>query len=74
VRPGIVVKEEDVCHVPVRINTTDSSLQFVKIFLVPLVMCFEVEAGNFITMVHGVLLKVGKSRLKIIETCGKITS
>jgi hypothetical protein len=38
------------------------------------VMCSEAEAGNFTTLVYCVLLNVGKSVLKITETCGKIAS
>jgi hypothetical protein len=30
-------------------------------------MCSEVEAGNFRTLVHGVLMNVGKSVLKMKE-------
>jgi hypothetical protein len=33
-----------------------------------LVMCSEVEAGNFTTMLHTVILNVGKSVLKVTET------
>jgi hypothetical protein len=71
VRLGIVVKEKDVFHVSVRTNCTDALSWFVQSFLVPLVMCFEVEAGNLATLVHSVLLNVGKRLLKMAETLDK---
>jgi hypothetical protein len=61
VRLGIVVKEKEVFHVLVRTKSVDALLQYVQSFLVLLVTCSEVEAGNFITLVYGVLLIVGKS-------------
>jgi hypothetical protein len=36
-----------------------------------LVMCSEVEAGNFTFLVHSVLLNVGESVLKLTETSWK---
>jgi hypothetical protein len=71
VRPGIVVKEKDVFRVSVRTNCTVALSRFVYSFLVPLVMCSEVEAGNFTTLVYSVLLKVGRSVLKMTETLWK---
>jgi hypothetical protein len=71
VRPGIVVKEKDVFHVSVRTNCTHALSKFVYSFLVRLVMCSEVEAGNFTTLVYSVLLNVGKFVLKTTETLWK---
>jgi hypothetical protein len=34
-------------------------------------MYSEVEAGNFTTQVHNVLLNVGKNVLKMMETSGR---
>jgi hypothetical protein len=54
------VKEKDAFHVSVRTNSTDALSHFVRSFPVPLVMCSEVEAGNFISVVYSVILNVGK--------------
>jgi hypothetical protein len=71
VRLGIVVKEKDVFHVSVRTNYTDVLLQFVQNFLVSLVICSEVETGNFTTLVYNVLLNVGNNMLKMTGTLWK---
>jgi hypothetical protein len=34
-------------------------------------MCFEVEVGNFTTLVYSILLNIGKSVLKIMEILWK---
>jgi hypothetical protein len=34
-------------------------------------MCFEVEAGNLTTLIYSILLNVGKSVLKMMETLWK---
>jgi hypothetical protein len=70
VRPGIVVKEKDVFHVSVRTKSTDALSQFVLSFLEPLVVCSEVEAGNF-TPVHSVVHNAGKGVVKMTETLWK---
>jgi hypothetical protein len=62
------MKVKDVFYVLVRMNSTDAFLQFVQSFLIPLLMCFEVEAGNFTTLVYSILFNVGKSLLKMTET------
>jgi hypothetical protein len=71
VRLGIVVKEKDVFHISVRTKSTDALPQFVYSSLVPLVMCCEVEAGNFTVLLYNVLLDVGKSELKVTEALCK---
>jgi hypothetical protein len=64
VRSGIVVKEKDVFQT----NFTDAMSQFVYSFFVPLVMCPEVEAGNFAAVVYSVLLNVDKIVMKMTDT------
>jgi hypothetical protein len=54
VRLGIVVKENDVFHILVRTNSTDALLQFVSSFLISLMMCSKVEAGNLTMLVESV--------------------
>jgi hypothetical protein len=71
VRPGIVVKEKDVFHVSVRTNCTEAFSQFVLNLLSALVLCSEVEAGNFATLLYSVLLNIGKSMLKMTKNLCK---
>jgi hypothetical protein len=61
---------KDIFHVSVRTNSTDALLQFVY-FLVPLITCSKVEAGNFTTHAYNVLLNIGKSVLKMMKTLWK---
>jgi hypothetical protein len=62
-RPGIVMKEKTVFHVSVRTNPTGALLKFV--------MCSEVQACNFTTLVYSILLNIDKSELKMMETLWK---
>jgi hypothetical protein len=67
------IMKKDVLYVLVRTNSMDEWSQFFYSFLVPPVMCSEVEARNFTTLVYSILLNVGKCAEKS-RLCGKIAS
>jgi hypothetical protein len=60
VKLDIVMKKEVAFHVLVTTNSMVALSHFVYSFLVPLMMCSKIEAGNFTTMVSSVLLNVDK--------------
>jgi hypothetical protein len=70
VKSCTVMKKKGIFHVLVRMNSKDVLPQFSYSFLVLLMMCSEVEAGNLTTLVH-ISLYAGKSMLKMKKTLWK---